>query len=95
MKTLLHFLAITKIHAGNLPTAAAGEGATRKIFLIVFAIAGAFSLLMLTVSGLRYTLSGSNTDRVKKARNGIVYSLVGLAIAISAEAIVAFVVNRL
>jgi tellurite resistance protein TehA-like permease len=62
---------------------------------IVWAIAGALALLMVTVSGLRYIISAGDPQKAAKAKNGIVYSLVGLVIAISAEAIVAYVGNNL
>ncbi len=62
---------------------------------VVFGIIGALALLMITVSGLRYIISAGNPEKTSKAKNGIVYSLVGLVIALSAEAIVTFVVKRL
>jgi len=63
------------------------------ILSIVLGIAGALALLMITVSGLRYITAAGNPEKVSKAKSGIVYSLVGLAVAISAEAIVYFVIN--
>lgn len=62
---------------------------------ITFGIVGALSLLMITVSGLRYITSAGDPQKTAGAKNGIVYSLVGLIVAITAEAIVVFVVNRL
>jgi len=63
------------------------------ILNIALGIAGALALLMITVSGLRYITAAGNPEKISRAKSGIVYSLVGLAIAISAEAIVYFVVN--
>ena len=97
MIALLHILADTSIQPGNLPKVDTGNNSQTisTVLGIVFAIAGALALLMITVSGLRYITSAGNPEKTAKARNGIIYSLVGLAIAVSAEAIVAFVVNRL
>jgi hypothetical protein len=79
----------------DLPHANADPATIQSILGIVFGIIGAFALLMITVSGLRYVLSAGDPEKTARAKNGIIYSLVGIAVAISAEAIVAFVVNRL
>jgi hypothetical protein len=80
---------------GNLPTAGADSTALQTVLSIVFAIIGALAVLMITVSGLRYILSSGDPQKTAQARNGIIYSLVGLAVAIMAEAIVYFVVGKL
>jgi hypothetical protein len=90
----LHF-ADTSISAGNLPTPDASSTAVQTILAIAFDIIGALALLMVVVSGLRYILSTGDPQKTVKARDGIIYSLVGLAIAIAARAIIAFVVERL
>ncbi len=94
MSVILHILA-TSIQHGDLPTAHATQGTIKKVLDIVFSVIGALALLMITASGLRYILAGGDQQKVAKAKNGIIYSLVGLLIAISAEAIVSFVVKRL
>jgi hypothetical protein len=50
---------------------------------------------MIVVSGLRYILAGGDPQRIAQAKSGVVYALVGLAIAVSAQGIVFFVVNKL
>jgi Type IV secretion system pilin len=97
MITLLHLLADTSIQPGSLPNVDTGNNSQTipTVLSIVFAIAGALALLMITVSGLRYITSAGNPERTAKARNGIIYALVGLAIAVSAEAIVTFIINGL
>ena len=84
--------ALTKVDPGGLPTA---EPNLHKILTIVFGVIGAIALLMITISGLRYVLSAGDPQRISKAKNGIIYALVGLVIALTAEAIVAFVGTRL
>jgi hypothetical protein len=80
---------------GNLPTPAADGGALQTVLGIAFGIIGALALLMVVVSGLRYILSAGDPQKTAQAKNGIIYSLVGLTVAISAEAIVHFVVARI
>ncbi|HXE10000.1 MAG TPA: pilin, partial [Verrucomicrobiae bacterium] len=88
----------TNLSSGPLPTPAAtagGPGSTfGKVLSIVFGIIGAFALLNIVLSGMKYITSAGNPQKASEARNGIIYSIVGLMIAISAEAIIAFIVNR-
>ena len=95
---LLNFLMHngTAISPGSLPQVGAnGNPNPIPIVIgIVFGVAGALALLMITISGMRYITSAGNPEKTAKAKNGIIYSLVGLAIAIAAEAIVAFVLKR-
>lgn len=88
----------TNVDHGALPTPAAtagGPGSTfGKVLSIVFGIIGAFALLNIVLSGMKYITSAGNPQKASEAKNGIVYSLVGLMIAISAEALIAFVINR-
>ncbi len=88
----------TGISGGSLPNngnGGVGHGEMQKILEIALGIIGAFALLIITVSGFRYITSGGNPEKTAKAKNGLIYSLVGLVVAISAEAIVAYVVNNL
>lgn len=78
-----------------LPQPNANTSEIKTILSIVFAIIGALALLMITISGLRYVLSGGDSQRMAKAKDGIIYALVGLVIAITAEAIVNFVVGQI
>jgi hypothetical protein len=95
MAALFLLTIATSISPGSLPHPSADKNEVATILEIAFGIIGAFALLIITVSGLRYITSSGNPEKVSKAKNGIIYSMVGLAVAISAEAIVAFVVGRL
>jgi hypothetical protein len=88
---------LSPISAGGpngLPHVTADQSNVSTILKIVFGIIGAFALLNITLSGLKYITSAGNPQKTSEAKSGIVYSVVGLVIAISAEAIVAFVVHR-
>jgi len=94
---LLHGLAdsMSQIKPEGLPTVSTGPDTVSNILAIVFAVVGGLSLLMITVSGLRYVTSAGDPEKTSRAKSGITYSLVGLVVAISAEAIVAFIIKRL
>ena len=88
-------LCITPIDKGDLPDAKASETNLKKILSIVIGILGAITFLMVIVSGFRYVISNGEPERIAKARSALIYSLLGLVIAITAQAIVSFVVGRL
>jgi len=88
-------LLLTKVSPGGLPTPNADSHAIQVILGIVFGIIGGIALLMATISGLRYITSGGDPQKAANARNGLIFALVGLLIALSAEAIVAFVLGYL
>lgn len=86
---------LSPISPTGVPHAAADSNTIATVLSIVFGIVGALALLMITISGLRYIIAAGDPQRTAQAKNGIIYSLVGLAIALAAEAIVAFVVNQI
>lgn len=99
MFRLLAFVANSPVSSNGLPQVDVSSNPQTNVLgtglSIVFGVVGALALLMITVSGLRYITSAGDPEKTARAKNGIVYSLVGLVVAITAEAIVAFVVNKL
>ena len=77
----------------NVPTSA--NEVFKTITNIMFFIIGAVSVIMLIYGGIRYTTSGGNANNVTAAKNTIMYSIIGLVVAILAYAIVRFVVNQM
>lgn len=61
---------------------------------ITFGILGALSLLFITIGGFRYVISQGDSQATSKAKSTIIYALVGLAIALVAQAIVTFVIGH-
>lgn len=66
-----------------------------NVLKTVFGLAGILSVLFVVIGGLRYTLSGGDPSQIKQAKETILYALVGLVLAISAFALVSFVLGRL
>ena len=67
----------------------------KNVTNIMFFIIGAVSVIMLIYGGIRYTTSGGNTNSVTAAKNTIMYSIIGLVVAILAFAVVNFVVKQM
>lgn len=57
-------------------------------------ILGAIAVIMIVIGGIKYTTSNGDASAVSGAKNTILYAVIGLLIAISAYAIVNFVVAR-
>ncbi len=77
----------------GLPTINASSGELQTILQVFFAILGAIAVLFVIIGGFRYTISGGNPNDMQKAKDTIIYSIVGLVVAISAEAIVSFALS--
>lgn len=72
----------------------AGSIWTNIINAIIFVV-GAVAVLMIVIGGLRYVLSAGDQAAINSAKNTILYSVVGLIVAILANAIVNFTINAI
>jgi len=67
-------------------------GTITKTLLFVL---GAIAVLVIIVAGIMYVVSGGEAAAVKKAKDMILYAVVGLVVALLAFAIVNFVVTKM
>jgi hypothetical protein len=58
-------------------------------------IAGVVAVAMIIIAGIKYASSSGDSNNISSAKNTLIFALVGLAIAASAQAIVIFVLSRL
>jgi hypothetical protein len=73
---------------------ASADNLTQNIVNTLLFVVGAISVVMIIVGGIMYATSAGDAGRVTKAKNTIMYSLVGLVISFLAFAIVQFVVRQ-
>lgn len=66
-----------------------------KIINIVIGVIGFAAVAMTIYGGVQYTTSAGDPGKVKKAKDTIMYGIVGLVVAILAFAIVNFVLSSL
>ena len=79
-----------------LPNSGGGDPASSlrdKALVIVFGVLGAVSMLMIVLGGIRYIMSEGNPEAMSKAKNTIIYALIGLVVAVSAFAFISLVVK--
>ena len=66
-------------------------GTLTTIVNVIVAIVGFVAVVMIIIGGIMYTTSSGDAARVKKAKDTIMYGIIGLVIALLAFAIVNFV----
>jgi hypothetical protein len=77
-----------------LPQTPADDNTLTTILTIVFTIIGGIAFLLMVIAGLRYVLAQGDPQKVTTAKNQILYTAIGLILAISAAAIVNFVIGQ-
>lgn len=78
----------------NVPKGNLTDASFSAILQLVFGLLGAIALLVIVIAGLRYVISQGDPQAVAKAKNTIIYALVGLVIAVAAFSIVSFVIRN-
>ena len=63
------------------------------VFNLVISILGAISVLIIVIAGIQFMTAAGEPDKVSRARNAIIYAVIGLIIAIFSAAIVNFVIK--
>jgi hypothetical protein len=66
----------------------------KNIINILLYIVGAISVLAIIIGGITYTTSAGAAAQITKAKNMILYAVIGLVLSLAALAIVQFVVGR-
>lgn len=88
------FAQLKKNDFENVPTGVLNAGAVKSVLQIVFGIIGAVSIIILMLAALKYVTSRGEPTEVAKAKNTILYAVIGLAISMSAFVIVGFVIKE-
>ena len=79
---------------GKLPQTAADEKYAKNIFNEAYAVAGLIAVVVIIVGAVQYVTSGGDPGKVAKAKNTILYSVIGLIIVLLAALITNFVIGQ-
>ena len=71
------------------------DGIITKVAKIIAIIVGVASVIIIIVSGIQYMTSSGDPATVNKAKDAIIYALVGLAVAVIAQVVIVFFVGKL
>ena len=88
------FAALISENSVDVPKPKADDASLTAILTIVFTIIGGLAFLLMVVAGLRYVLAQGDPQKVASAKNQIIYTAIGLILAVSAAAIVNFVIAK-
>ena len=86
----------TSLAECNLPQEAAGDSLMTRVTKVINLVLGAIGLVavvVIIIGGISFITSQGDSSKVTKARNTILYGIVGLVIALLAYAIVNFVLK--
>jgi hypothetical protein len=76
-----------------------GESGVRKlvgdIVNILSLVIGVAAVIMIIVGGLKYVTSSGDANAVGSAKNTVLYALIGLVVAVLAQFLVHFVVDKI
>lgn len=64
------------------------------VIQILSIVVGVAAVIMIIVGGLRFITSGGDSSNAASARNTILYAIIGLVIAVLAQVLVHFVLER-
>ena len=72
----------------SLPEVAASEAQIKNGLAIIFGVFAAVAVIVIIIAAINFANSEGNPDNISRAKKTIIYALIGLVIALSAEAIV-------
>jgi hypothetical protein len=67
----------------------------QRIINILLFIIGIIAVVVLVIAGIMYATSGGNAEQTNKAKNAILYAVIGIIVAVMAYAIVGFVTQNI
>jgi hypothetical protein len=94
---MLKLLAAISVDANSLglPKVAANDATWGNIIGGIFIFAGAWATLFIVIGGVRYAASAGDQGLITKAKDTILYAVIGLIVSILAFTIVQFVLGRI
>ena len=98
MSNILDKFAVTLVNGGsseikNIPTLSS-EQVLQNGLNIAYLLAGIIAVIVIIIGGFMYTTSAGDSSGVTKAKNMILYAVVGLIVIIAAFAITNFVLGN-
>lgn len=79
----------------SLPSVKADSDQLQNGLSIFFGIIAAVAVITIMIAAFNFVTGGDDPDKISRSKKTIVFSLVGLGIAISAEAIVLTVLGKI
>lgn len=71
------------------------ESSISNILNAVYLVLGIVGVVMIIIGGVNYAMSQGDPGKVQKAKNTVLYGIIGLVVALLAFAITQFVINAI
>ncbi len=71
------------------------KGTLKNVLQIVIGLVGILAVVMIIFGGVQYTTSAGDAQKVTKAKNTILYAIIGLVISLLSFAIVTWVLGNI
>ncbi|GAC1387315.1 MAG: hypothetical protein NVS1B7_1770 [Candidatus Saccharimonadales bacterium] len=78
----------------TLPQIAANDANLKLILQLVFGIISTVTIIFIMIASFKFVIANGDPQTIAKARQSILYAVIGLVIALSAEIIVTFVLGN-
>ena len=85
---------IDAAQTSDMSTAVNPDDVVEKVVNIILFVLGVLAVIMIIFGGFRYVTSGGDSNKLTSAKNTILYSVIGLIVALFAYAIVNWVVKQ-
>ena len=79
----------------GLPTVSANETTLQIALQLAFGVIGAITVIIVMFGAFKFVTANGNPQEAANARKTILFALIGLAVCVSAELIVTFVLKGL
>lgn len=87
----------TSTTSSNTTCSGSGESSIRHLVSTVVSILsliiGIASIIVIIISGLNFITAGGDSNKVASAKSTLIYALVGVVVAVSAQFLVHFAIN--
>lgn len=95
MKNLFTTLADVIITAPGVPDVTPSDSTIGNVMSFITGVAAGVAILIIAIGSLKLIISRGNPEALNKARDTIIYALVGFVISAAAFVIVTFVVESI
>lgn len=97
MKTLSYYLAQIQVDPNDVPLPKSDLSSTslQSAWRIALGLAGAIAVLIIVLAAFKYVVSVGDPQTANKAKNAIIYAIIGLIVALTAFGIISFALNRI
>lgn len=94
MNKIFNYFAVSNINAGDAGIPQLDPGVVfTNIMNLIFFVSGVIAVITIIVAGYYYVTSAGSPDSVKRAKDMIIYGVIGLVVVLGAFAILNFVVG--